>query len=110
MIIKKKKFLLKKKTDNITNKSKHIDFKINNDKNTSLIKCSSLVFNKPSLYGQQYGNMLINNTENNYDFLIDNEIDDLSMMENLLNQIKDYIKSNISSNSVYTYSTPNIKK
>ena len=107
---KEKKIFTKKKTDNITNKSKHIDFKINNDKNTSLIKCSSLVFNKPSLYGQQYGNMLINNTENNYDFLIDNEIDDLSMMENLLNQIKDYIKSNISSNSVYTYSTPNIKK
>jgi hypothetical protein len=54
--------------------------------------------------------MLINNTENNYDFLIDNEIEDLSMMENLLTQIKDYIKTNISSNNVYTYSTPNIKK
>ena len=107
---KEKKIFTKKKTDNITNKSKHIDFKINNDKNTSLMKCSSLVFNKPSLYGQQYGNMLTNNTENNYDFLIDNEIEDLSMMENLLTQIKDYIKTSISSNNVYTYSTPNIKK
>ena len=74
------------------------------------MKCSSLVFNKPSLYGQQYGNMLINITENNHDFLIDNEIEDLSMMENLLNQIKDYLKSNISSNNIYTHSTPNIKK
>ena len=105
-----KKIFTKKKTDYITNKSKHIDFKVNSDKNTSLMKCSSLVFNKPSLYGQQYGNMLINITENNHDFLIDNEIEDLSMMENLLNQIKDYLKSNISSNNIYTHSTPNIKK
>ena len=104
---KEKVIFTKKKTDNITNKSKHIDFKVNNDKNTSLIKCSSLVFNKPSLYGQQ--NMQINITENNNDFLIDNEIEDLSMMENLLTQIKDYIKSNFSSNNIYTHSTPNIK-
>ena len=115
-MIKKKKYLLKKKTDNITNKSKHIDFKVNsdkndkNDKNTSLMKCSYLVFNKPSLYGQQYGNMMINITENNYDFLIDNELDDLSSIENLLNQIKDYIKSNMSPNNVYTHSIPNVKK
>ena len=107
---KEKKIFTKKKTDNITNKSKHIDFKVNNDKNTSLMKCSSLVFNKPTLYGQQYGNMMINITENNYDFLIDNEIDDLSSMENLLNQIKDYIKSNMSPNNVYTHSIPNVKK
>ena len=74
------------------------------------MKCSSLVFNKPTLYGQQYGNMMINITENNYDFLIDNEIDDLSSMENLLNQIKDYIKSNMSPNNMYTHSIPNVKK
>ena len=108
---KDKKVFIKKKTDNITNKSKHIDLKVNSEKNTSLIKCSSLVFNKTNLYGQQYGNILINITENNnYDYLIDNEIDDLSMMENLLNQIKDYLKSNISSNSAYTHSTQNIRK
>ena len=111
MRIKKKNYLPKKKTDNITtNKSKHIDFKSNNEKNNSLMKCSSLVFNKPSLYGQQYGNMMINITENNYDFLIDNEIDDLSMMENLLNQMKDYIKVNINLNKASTQSTSNIKK
>ena len=108
---KEKKLFTKKKTDNITtNKSKHIDFKSNNEKNNSLMKCSSLVFNKPSLYGQQYGNMMINITENNYDFLIDNEIDDLSMMENLLNQMKDYIKVNINLNKASTQSTSNIKK
>ena len=101
---KEKILFTKKKTDNITNKSKYIDIKVNNDKNTSLMKCSSLVFNKPTLYGLQ--NNQINITENNHDFLIDNEIEDLSMMENLLNQIKDYIKS--SSNNIYTHSTPNI--
>ena len=108
---KDKKVLAKKKTDNVTNKSKHIDLKVNSEKNTSLIKCSSLVFNKPTLYGQQYGNILINITENNnYDYLIDNEIDDLSMMENLLSQIKDYLKSNISSKNINAYSTQSIKK
>ena len=110
MKIKRKKSSIRKKIDDITNKSKHIDFKINSDKNSLLMKCSSLVFNKPSLYAQQYGNMLINSMENNYDFLIDNEVEDLSMMENLLTQIKCYIKTNISLNNVYTYSTPNIKK
>ena len=110
MIIKKKKYLLKKKTDNISNKSKHIDFKTNNEKNNSLMKCSSLVFNKPMLNGQQYGNMMINITENNYDFLIDSELDDLSTMENILNQIKDYLKTNININKASTQSTPIIKK
>ena len=107
---KDKKLLSKKKTDNITNKSKHIDYRINNEKNNSLMKCSSLVFKKSNLYGQFNGNTLINMTENNYDFLIDNEIDDLSMMENLLNNVKDYINSNIYSNNEYTHSTPNVKK
>ena len=74
------------------------------------MKCSSLVFNKPTLSGQQYGNMMINITENNYDFLIDNELDDLSMMENVLNQIKDYIKTNINSNKASNPSTSIIKK
>ena len=107
---KDKKMLSKKKTDNITNKSKHIDFRVNNEKNNSLMKCSSLVFKKSNLYGQFNWNTLINMTENNYDFLIDNEIDDLSMMENLLNNVKDYINSNIYSNNEYTHSTPNVKK
>ena len=107
---KEKKIFTKKKTDNISNKSKHTDFKTNNEKNNSLMKCSSLVFNKPTLSGQQYGNMMINITENNYDFLIDNELDDLSMMENVLNQIKDYIKTNINSNKASNQSSSNIKK
>ena len=107
---KEKKIFTKKKTDNISNKSKHIDFKTNNEKNNSLMKCSSLVFNKPMLNGQQYGNMMINITENNYDFLIDSELDDLSTMENILNQIKDYLKTNININKASTQSTPIIKK
>ena len=74
------------------------------------MKCSSLVFNKPMLNGQQYGNMMINITENNYDFLIDSELDDLSTMENILNQIKDYLKTNININKASTQSTPIIKK
>ena len=38
------------------------------------------------------------------------KIDDLSMIENLLNQCKDYIKSNIPLTTGNTYSTPNIIK
>lgn len=106
----KERKLFTKKTDNIINKQKYIDIKSNNEKNNSLMKCSSLVFNKSKLHSQINGNNIINMTENNYDYLIDNEIDDLNMMENLLNQIKDYINTNIYSNNIYTFSTPNIKK
>ena len=91
----KEKILIKKKTDNLPNKSKHIDLIINQDKDCSLTKYSSSIFNNTNIYNQANGNMSINITENNYDFLLENEIEDLSMIENLLNQCKDYIKSNI---------------
>ena len=107
---KKKKILPKKKTDNVTNKSKHIDLISNNDKDCSMTKYSSSIFNKSNIYSQGNGNISINITENNYDFLIDNEIDDLSMLENLLNQVKDYIKGNISSSNTFTNLTPSIIK
>lgn len=107
---KKKKILAKKKTDNVSNKSKHIDLISNNDKDCSMTKYSSSVFNKSNIYSQGNGNISINITENNYDFLIENEIDDLSMIENLLNEVKDYIKGNISSNNIYTNLTPSIIK
>ena len=107
---KDKKIFTKKKTDNITNKSKHIDLISNNDKDCSMTKYSSSVFNKSNIYSQGNGNISINITENNYDFLIENEIDDLTMFENLLNQIKDYIKGNISGNNPNTQSISNIIK
>ena len=109
-MIKKKKYQPKKKTDNVSNKSKHIDLISNNDKDCSMTKYSSSVFNKSNIYSQGNGNISINITENNYDFLIENEIDDLSMIENLLNEVKDYIKGNISSNNIYTNLTPSIIK
>lgn len=107
---KDKKIFTKKKTENITNKSKHIDLISNNDKDCSMTKYSSSIFNKSNIYSQGNGNISINITENNYDYLIENEIDDLSAMENFLNEIKDYIKSNITGNNPYTHSTSNIIK
>ena len=101
------KIFIKKKTD-LSTKSKHIDL-TNQDKDCSITKSSS-IFNKSNYKSQVNGNISINITENNYDFLIDSEIDDLSMMENLLNEVKDYIKSNISATNVHTHSTQNIIK
>ena len=83
---KNKKIFTKKKTDNISNKSVHIDFK-STDKNTSLMKSCSLVLNKNNIPR----NTLINTTENNYEFYLKNEIEDLTNMEKLLNQVKDYM-------------------
>ena len=108
---KDKKIFTKKKTDNITNKSKHIDLISNNDKDCSMTKYSSSIFNKSNIYSQGNGNISINITENNNDFLLlENEIDDLSVLENLLNDIKDYIKNNIPANNPYFHSTSNINK
>ena len=92
------------------NKSKHIDLISNNDKDCSLTKYSSSIFNKSNINSQGNGNISINITESNYDCLIDNEIDDLIMIENLLNQVKDYIKYNISGNNPNTQSISNIIK
>ena len=103
------KIFIKKKTD-LSTKSKHIDFLNNQDKDCSITKYSSSIFNKSYAKSIANGNISINITENNYDFLIDSEIDDLSMMENLLNEIKDYIKSNISTTNANTHSTQNIIK
>ena len=103
------KIFIKKKTD-LSTKSKHIDFLTNQDKDCSITKYSSSIFNKSYAKSIANGNISINITENNYDFLIDSEIDDLSMMENLLNEIKDYIKSNISTTNTNTHSTQNIIK
>ena len=61
MIIKIKKIFTKKKTDNITNKSKHIDLISNNDKDCSMTKYSSSIFNKSNIYSQGNGNISINN-------------------------------------------------
>ena len=74
-----------------------------------MTKYSSSIFNKSNIYSQGNGNISINITENNYDFLIDNEIDDLTMIENLLNQVKDYIKYNISGNNPNAQSIIKIK-
>ena len=104
---KNKKIFTKKKTDNISNKSVHIYFK-STDKNTSLMKSCSLVLNKNNIPR----NTLINTTENNYEFYLKNEIEDLTNMEKLLNQVKDYINSNRNNNfkNVHIQSSPNIKK
>jgi hypothetical protein len=104
-----KKLLSKKKTDNITNKSKNIDLISNNDKDCSMTKYSSSIFNKSNIYSQGNGNISINITENNYDFLIENEIDELSMIENLLNQVKDYINSNRNTKNNICKTSPKIK-
>ena len=53
---KDKKIFTKKKTDNITNKSKHIDLISNNDKDCSMTKYSSSIFNKSNIYSQGNGN------------------------------------------------------
>ena len=75
-----------------------------------MTKYSSSIFNKSNIYSQGNGNISINITENNYDFLIETEIDELSMIENLLNQVKDYIKENISGNNTFNNSASNIIK
>ena len=108
----KKKLFNKKKTYNIinnfTNKSIHIDFKSNN-KNNNLMKCSSLVFNKNKINEQMNGNMNINSTESNYEISLGNEIDELTMIENLLNQVKDYINSNRNTKNNICKASPKIK-
>lgn len=103
------KIFIKKKTD-LSTKSKHIDFLSNLDKDCSITKYSSSIFNKSNVKSQANGNISINITENNYDFLIDSEIDDLSMMENLLNEVRDYIKSSASTTNIHTHSSQNIIK
>ena len=103
---KEKKLFNKKKTYNITNKSVHIDFKLN-EKNNNLMKSSSLVFNKHNLQEQINGNNAINATENNCD--LGNEIDDLNKMENLLNQVKDYINANRNAKNIVNKVNQNLK-
>ena len=105
-----KKVITKKKTDLMANNKNHIDLVSNIDKDCSMTKYSSSVFNKSNIYSQGNGNISINLTENNYDFFIENEIEDLSLLENLLNQVKDYIKGNILGNNKNTNSTPDIIK
>ena len=103
---KEKKLFNKKKTYNITNKSVHIDFKLN-EKNNNLMKSSSLVFNKHNLQEQINEKNVINATENNYD--LGNEIDDLNKMENLLNQVKDYINANRNAKNIVNKINQNLK-
>ena len=107
---KNKNTFTKKKTDNITNKkSKQLDFLSNHDKECSITKHSSSIFNKSNIYAN--GNISINFTENNFDFFIENEIEDLNTMEKILNQVKDYINNNKKpKNSENTRSAPNIIK
>ena len=106
---KEKKLFNKKKTYNVSNKSIHIDSK-SIDKTNNLMKSSSLVFNKYNLKEQIIGNTLINATENNYEMTLGNEIDELTNLENLLNQVKDYINSNRNSKNIITKSSLNTKK
>ena len=106
---KEKKLFNKKKTYNVSNKSIHIDSK-SIDKTNNLMKSSSLVFNKYNLKEQIIGNTLINATENNYEVTLGNEIDELTNLENLLNQVKDYINSNRNSKNIITRSSLNTKK
>ena len=106
---KEKKLFNKKKTYNVSNKSIHIDSK-SIDKTNNLMKSSSLVFNKYNLKEQIIGNTLINATENNYEMTLGNEIDELTNLENLLNQVKDYINSNRNSKNIITRSSLNTKK
>ena len=106
---KEKKIFNKKKTYNISNKSIHIDLK-SQDKNNNLTKCCSLVFNKNNIQEQMNGNTITNSTENNYENSIGNEIDELTMVENLLNQIKDYITSNRNSKNIITRTSLNMKQ
>ena len=106
---KEKKLFNKKKTYNVSNKSIHIDSK-SIDKTNNLMKSSSLVFNKYNLKEQIIGNTLINATENNYEMTLGNEIDELTNLENLLNQVKDYINSNRNSKNLITRSSLNTKK
>jgi hypothetical protein len=106
---KEKKLFNKKKTYNVSNKSIHIDSK-SIDKTNNLMKSSSLVFNKYNLREQIIGNTLINATENNYEMTLGNEIDELTNLENLLNQVKDYINSNRNSKNIITRSSLNTKK
>ena len=106
---KEKKIFNKKKTYNITNKSINIDFK-SIDKNNYLMKSSSLLYNKNNLKEKIKGSNIINSTENNYEIVLENEIDQLSAMENLLNQVKDYINSNRNSKNLITHTILNIKK
>ena len=105
-----KKTYTKKVGDFIPKNSKNLDFLINQDKDYSLTKYSSTVFNKSIICSLTNGNVSLNNTENNYDFLVENEIDELSMLENLLRQCKDYIKNNIYNKDGYTNSISNIIK
>ena len=110
---KEKKLFNKKKTYNIinnfSNKSIHIDFKSNN-KNNNLMKCSSLVFNNNNKLNEQINaNTNINSTESNYEISLGNEIDELTMIENLLNQIKDYINSNKNNKNTVGKASPKIK-
>ena len=74
------------------------------------MKCSSLVFNENNLQDKMNGNNIINATENNYEISLGNEIDELTMMENLLNQVKDYINSNRNSKNFITSSSLSQKK
>ena len=106
---KEKKLFNKKKTYNVSNKSIHIDSK-SIDKTNNLMKSSSLVFNKYNLKEQIIGNTLINATENNYEMTLGNEIDELTNLENLLNQVKDYINSNRNSKNIITRTSLNTKK
>ena len=106
---KDKKIFNKKKTLIIGNKSIHLDFK-SNDKNNNLMKCSSLVYNKSNIQDKINGNNIVNATENNYEITLGNEINELNMMENLLNQIKDYINSNRNSKNFITRSSLSQKK
>ena len=106
---KEKKLFNKKKTYNVTNKSINIDFK-STDKTNNLMKSSSLVFNRYNLQDQFNGNNIINTTGNNYEITLGNEIDELSNLENLLNQVKEYINSNRNAKSIITRSSLNTKK
>jgi hypothetical protein len=110
---KEKKLFNKKKTYNIinnfSNKSIHIDFKSNN-KNNNLMKCSSLVFNSNNNIKEKINeNKNINPTESNYEISLGNEIDELTMIENLLNQVKDYINSNRNTKNNICKTSPKIK-
>ena len=105
---KNKNLFSKKKTDNIPNKSKQLDYISNHDKDCSMTKYSSSIFNKSNIFAN--GNISINITENNYDFIIENEIEDLSTMEDLLNQVKDYLKNKTTNNNDSTSPTSNIIK
>ena len=106
---KEKNIFNKKKTYNITNKSVNIDFK-SKDKKNNLMKSSSLVINKNNLQEQLNANTIINSTETNYEVSLGNEIDELSVMENLLNQIKDYINTKRNSKNVIIKPSLSLKK